>query len=59
MDDRTRIDDPDDGVLPASPGRRRTAMTFGCLFAIALLAFLIWFAATHTGTSEQPRWFGF
>lgn len=58
MDRKTRIDDPDDEVLPASPGRRRTAMTVGCLFVIAVLAFLIWFVATHTQTFERPGWFG-
>ena len=58
MDDRTRIDDPDDEVLPASPTRRRAAMSIGCLLAIALLVFLVWFAATHTGTSDRPGMFG-
>lgn len=58
MDRKTRIDDPDDGVLPATPGRRRAAMATGCLFALVLLAVLIWFAATHTGTGDSPGWFG-
>ena len=58
MDRQTPIDDPDDEVLPASPGRRRTAMTIGCLFVIALLVFLIWFSASHTGTAERRGWFG-
>ena len=58
MDDRTPIDDPDDEVLPASPQRRRTAMTIGCLFVLAVLAFLIWFGATHSATFERPGWFG-
>lgn len=58
MDRKTRIDDPDDEVLPASPRRRRASMMIGCLFAIVLIAVLIWFGATHTGTGEQPGWFG-
>lgn len=58
MKRKTRIDDPDDEMLPASPRRRRAAMTIGCLFALALLAFLVWFAATHTGTMDAPGWFG-
>lgn len=58
MDSKTPIDDPDDEVLPASPERRRTVMTIGCLFALALVAFLIWFGATHTGTFGRPSWFG-
>ena len=58
MDPKTRIDDPDDEVLPASPKRRQAAMTIGCLFALALLAFLIWFGVTHTGTADSPGWFG-
>jgi hypothetical protein len=58
MDSRTPIDDPDDEVLPASPGRRRTAMTIGCLFVIVVLVFLVWFAATHSGTFEHRGWFG-
>lgn len=58
MDDRTPIDDPDDEVLPASPERRRVAMTIGCLVVVAVVAFLIWFAATHSGTFDRPGWFG-
>lgn len=58
MDSHTPIDDPDDEVLPASPRRRRVAMTIGCLFVVGVLVFLIWFGASHTGTSERPGWFG-
>lgn len=58
MDSRTPIDDPDDEVLPASPRRRRAALTIGCLFVIGVLVFLIWFGVTHTSTSEGWGWFG-
>lgn len=58
MDENTPIDDPDDEVLPASPARRRKAMLIGCLFAILLLAILIWFGVTHTRTSDHPGLFG-
>jgi hypothetical protein len=58
MDRNTRIDDPDDGMLPASPTRRRASMAIGCLFALVLLGVLIWFGATHTGTADAPGWFG-
>ncbi len=57
MDDRTPIDDPDDEVLPASPGRRRAAMAIGCLFVVIVLVFLIWFGVTHSETFERPGWF--
>lgn len=52
------IDNPDDEILPASPGRRRSAMVVGCLFALLLLAVLVWFVATHTETMDNPGWFG-
>ena len=58
MDSNTPIDNPDDEVLPATPGRRRTAMTIGCLFVVVVLGALIWFGVTHTGTGNSPSWFG-
>lgn len=56
--DRFRIDDPDDEVLPASPGRRRGAAILGCATLLVLLAILVWFVATHTQTFENPGLFG-
>ena len=57
--DRIPIDNPDDEIIPASPGRRRTATTIGCLAVVLLLAVLIWFGATHTETFEGQSLFGF
>ncbi len=56
--DRISIDDPDDEVLPASPGRRRQRTLLGCLTFLVLLAALAWFVATHTQTLENPSLFG-
>lgn len=58
MDRDVPIDDPDDEVLPASPRRRRTAMTIGCLLVVVLVAALLWFGATHTATFEDRGMFG-
>lgn len=54
-----RIDDPNDGMLPANPGRRKQAATIGCATFLILLGLLIWFIATHTQTFEQSGLFGY
>lgn len=56
---RITIDDPDDEILPASPGRRRRRAILGCLTLIVLLGVLVWFAVTHTETFQNPGLFGF
>ena len=58
MDPDTRIDDPDDEVIPASPRRRRIATAIGCLFVLVLLAVLIWFGASNLATFERTGAFG-
>ena len=55
---RITIDDPDDEILPASPGRRRIGAIVGCLTLIILLGVLTWFVATNTETFENRGLFG-
>jgi hypothetical protein len=40
---------PEDEVIPATPGARRRAMLIGLAFLAAILLFLVLFVATNTG----------
>jgi hypothetical protein len=49
--DRIPGENPDNDVLPISPGRRRLAMLIGIVFLLVILGFLLWFVTTHTEQS--------
>lgn len=52
------IDDPDDEILPASPGRRRAATVMGCLVVLLLVGLLVYWIAFRTPAPQQRGWFG-
>jgi hypothetical protein len=53
------IDDPDDEILPASPGRRRAATLVGCFVVLLLVGLLIYWIAFRTPAPQDRSWFGF
>jgi hypothetical protein len=50
--------DPDDEVIPASPGGRRRAILIALVFLGAMIVFWVLFIATHTETSEGDGFLG-
>ena len=45
-------------TLPVSADRRTARRTLGCLFLVIILALLLWFGITHTGTGKDRDFLG-
>ena len=45
-------------TLPVSADRRTARRTLGCLFLVIILALLLWFGITHTGTEKDREFLG-